>query len=362
MRESDIRSFGQWICNHDWSEVNQKDSLQVMCDNFYDTLINKMNEYFPLKTIKLHPTDKPWITPYLKSLIHQRQVAFHNDRMRWRYLSNKVARNVKFLKSKFYVDRVQKLKRDNPSSWYKNIKIMTGTDKRMNNDIRVPNIQKDDQCGIANAVNDFFANVSEDIPALSTSELPAYLPSGKPTTIQPWEVYKELRRIQPGKSSGPDGIPARLIREFALELSSPLCKILNVSYAQASVPSQWKKAIIVPIPKDSPPSTVDKLRPISLTDHFSKIAELFIAKRLLMDINPYLDTKQYGCRPGVSTNHCLVDIVNFLAESSEISNNVSTIVCNDFSKAFDRVSHTIAVTKLINLEQARILSSGYVTS
>ena len=62
--------------------------------------------------------------------------------------------------------------------------------------------------------------------------------------MQPWEVYRELQRLKPGKSAGPDGVPTRLIRTFAYEIAYPLTTILNSSFAEGEVPNRWKKAIV----------------------------------------------------------------------------------------------------------------------
>ena len=59
-----------------------------------------------------------------------------------------------------------------------------------------------------------------------------------------------LLKTKAGKAGGPDGISSRLIREFAQELSiKPLADILNKSYEEGACPPQWKKAVVVPIPK-----------------------------------------------------------------------------------------------------------------
>ena len=56
--------------------------------------------------------------------------------------------------------------------------------------------------------------------------------------LHPWEVYKELKAIKSSKASGPDGIPPKLIKEFAYELSSPLTDVLNCSFREGVVPHQ----------------------------------------------------------------------------------------------------------------------------
>ena len=62
-----------------------------------------------------------------------------------------------------------------------------------------------------------------------------------------------------GKAGGPDGISARFIKEFSYELSKPLTDILNQSYREGTVPCQWKKAVVVPIP-NTKPANWEKLR------------------------------------------------------------------------------------------------------
>ena len=254
----------------------------------------------------MHERDKAWVTPHLKSLIQKRERAFHsNNKDIWKSLRNKIQKEITRLKDRFYRERVQQLKLENPSSWYKHLKMMTG---KRNAQLDIIDDSRDDEspdksdAEKAEEIKTFFSSVNNDIPPLNLHDLPAYLPSSAASqTIYPWEVFRELKKIKPGKSCGPDGIPARLIREFALEIATPLCHILNLSYKSGTVPDQWKKAILVPIPKESPPVTLDKLRPISLTDHFAKVAELFIARQLLSDIKSHLDPKQYGSLPGQST-------------------------------------------------------------
>ncbi len=48
--------------------------------------------------------------------------------------------------------------------------------------------------------------------------------------------------------------------------------ILNLSYKEGVVPPIWKRAVVVPIPKEKL-ATWDMIRPVSLTDHFMKAAE-----------------------------------------------------------------------------------------
>ena len=138
------------------------------------------------------------------------------------------------------------------------------------------------------------------------------------------------------------------MKEFAYELSIPFTDILNASFTEGVVPSQWKKGIVVPVPKQNPPS-LDKLRPISLTSFFAKVAEGFVAEWVIDDIGDSIDLKQFGNVAGVSTNHYLINLIHYLFKGAEVSHNRGTVVLTDFSKAFDLVDHTILIDKIIRM-------------
>ena len=82
-------------------------------------------------------------------------------------------------------------------------------------------------------------------------------------------VLKKLIALNPAKSSGPDGVPAWLLKENADLLAPVVTDILNCSYLEARLPQSWKHANVAPIPKQTPVYDVNKhLRPISLTPAF----------------------------------------------------------------------------------------------
>ena len=104
----------------------------------------------------------------------------------------------------------------------------------------------------------------------------------------------------------------------------------------------------MPIPKTNPPKS-DKLRPVSLSDCFAKIAETFITDWILEDISDKIDLQQYGNVKGVSTSHYLVSLLHFLHQGADKVNNVGTVVLTDFSKAFDMVDHNLLIEKFIHI-------------
>ena len=91
MQDSTIRSCGRWLSHFDWSEVTNLTDINQKYDLFIQTLQNAIDEFFPIRKNKLHPTDKPWTSTRVKSLIRSRQAAFHrNDMTSWKILKKKV--------------------------------------------------------------------------------------------------------------------------------------------------------------------------------------------------------------------------------------------------------------------------------
>ena len=65
-------------------------------------------------------------------------------------------------------------------------------------------------------------------------------------------------------------------------------------------------------------------------------------------IGSQLDNKQFGNIKGLSTTHCLVDLLHCPFQHAEKSKAVSTLVMTDFCKAFDHIDHMVAIQKMIS--------------
>ena len=111
-------------------------------------------------------------------------------------------------------------------------------------------------------------------------------------------VVKLLRGLKAHKATGPDAIPARLLKEAADQLAPILTSIYRASLQQATVPEEWKKANIVPIFKKGDHSAASNYRPVSLTSIASKVMEHIISSQVMrhLDINAVLHGAQHGFR------------------------------------------------------------------
>ena len=113
-------AFGRWCNSHTWfADVKNHGACSELASSFTQDLSLAIDRIFPTKIVKIHCTDKPWMTPSLKQLIHKRQRAFHSgDRDLWRHHRSKVKKEISLKKHSFYTNKVQHLKSCNPKKWW----------------------------------------------------------------------------------------------------------------------------------------------------------------------------------------------------------------------------------------------------
>ena len=196
----------------------------------------------------------------------------------------------------------------------------------------------------ANILNRQFTSV---FSADDNSPLPNLGPNLHPTmndiTVNQNEVTKLLRNLKPSTASGPDGISAMLLKETAEEIS-PAVTLL---FQSSSVPSQWKKALIVPIYKKGSRSDAANYRPISLTPILCKLCEHLIHCAVIQHLSDQniLTDAQHGFRKRRSCDTQLLAIVDDLAKGIDDKAQTDVILL-DYAKAFDKVSHRHLLLKV----------------
>ena len=96
-------------------------------------------------------------------------------------------------------------------------------------------------------------------------------------------VFKAFLHVKK-TATGPDDLPFWFWKEYALELTPAITHILNVSLVTQQVPITWKTANVHPIPKETNISTLDQLRPISVTDVIMKLFERLVLDNLFLPL------------------------------------------------------------------------------
>lgn len=345
--DSATRSFGQWITHHRWTEVLTVEDVHDKWSNYTDTITAAYQHFFPTKTRRVHPSDTPWITPRIKRLIEQRNQAFHNNPSHYKYLRNKVIREIKTTKATYYPTRIHSLKQSNISKWYTKIKDLCGL---KNNTSPIPGVSHLPATEAAESINTHFATICQSLPSLDLTSLPAFLPTPSPLpSVHEFEVARSLSRLKSKRSTTPVDLPIKIYQEFAPEIATPLASIINASLRQSQCPNDWKTAYVTPVPKTLSPQSLGDLRPISITPIPSLLCEDFVFKWTYAHLAPLMDPQQYGNMRSSSTTHCLISLLDFTYRTLEQRKTSAALAFVDFRKAFDLVHHTTVISKAINL-------------
>ena len=168
-----------------------------------------------------------------------------------------------------------------------------------------------------------------------------------PITICSNGILKLRKNLKPGKANGPDGIPARFLRDFVTFLTPSLTLLFQASLNQHKLPSDWKHARIVPIFKKDDRKSVTNYRPILLTSFCSKLLEHIICSEISshLEANNLICKSQHGFQRLKSCETQLIHTIDDIATDLDNGRETDALFL-DFSKAFDKVPHKRLLLKL----------------
>lgn len=176
------------------------------------------------------------------------------------------------------------------------------------------------------------------------------------------ELLKEIKGLKIKKAPGFDLITAQVLKNLPKKAVKFLQLLMNAAIKLTHIPSIWKVAEIIMIPKPGkPPNDVKSYRPISLLPIISKLFESIIQKRIQIYIERFkvIPNHQFGFRKSHATIdqiHRITDVIEKAFERKEICSSLFL----DVAQAFDKVWHKGLIFKLNKFlphSYVRLLSS-----
>ena len=269
---------------------------------------------------------------------------------------NKTNKMVEKAKSRHFQHTINNNSND-PKQLWKGVNLIRGKGSKTTN-ITSLEVEEETVTGdknIAEVLNSFFVNVgpslSKELPE-SQNNYADYLQYSTQNSFTFDEVsendtLKLLCSLKESKSTGPDKINARLVKDSAEVICPTLTKIFNSSLQQGIFPEDLKNATISPIYKNGDKSDCSNYRPISVLSNVAKILEKIVYNQLISYINEnnILTNSQFGFRKSHSTTTSLLKSTNkwLLNIDKGLINGVLFL---DPRKAFDTVDHKILIDKL----------------
>ena len=148
------------------------------------------------------------------------------------------------------------------------------------------------------------------------------------------EIKKAIMLLKNGKSAGPDGIPAEVLKADLQTSVDMLHPLFTRIWEDEVIPQDWKEGYIVKLPKKGDLSQCKNYRGIMLLSIPGKVLNRIILNRIKAAVDVLLRDQQAGFRKGRSCTDQIATLRIIIEQSLEWN---SSLYINfiDFEKAFD---------------------------
>ena len=374
------QEFSENISNKNWSSFYDAPDPSAAWHEMLQFITEEADKMCPMKSFRIRNSKPCWLTNELLEQMKDRDYFYRkakrtNDEDDWnmaKFHRNQTNFNIRRAKADYIKDQLRNNEGNSAKFWRTIKNVMPskkGNQKSNTLSLRDDNDELVGNHLLAEYVNSFFANIGT--PNTDTTGTASFQSqAGHDGTVGPvqgldsppeeglleltpvtkFEVETIIKKINISKSSGITFISSRILRDSFQELIDKLVYLFNFSIKTTIFPDQWKKALVIPIPKSGDPHKIDNYRPISLLPLPGKILEKIVHTQLSshLEQNELLSNSQFGFRKQRSTAHAISQLLNQIY--TNINRSVATIaVYIDFSKALNCVQHATLLNKLKHL-------------
>ncbi len=138
------------------------------------------------------------------------------------------------------------------------------------------------------------------------NDLPHLDPGTQPPTedflFSQQGIERFLSKLQPNKASGPDELPARVLKETSSQIAAVVAVIFQQSYEQGILPEDCLNANVSAMYKKGEKASPANYSPVSLTCILCKTMEHVVTSQIHRHLETYniLHPNQYAFRKGLS--------------------------------------------------------------
>ena len=387
-RTYDKQKFVDNILAQRWNYFYDAPDPSQAWEEMSRIITREADKQCPLRTYKIRHKKPCWLTNEILEIMKDRDYFYQkakrtNSEDDWniaKFHRNQTNFNVRKAKADYIKDQLRNSE-GNSSKFWRTIKQIMPSKKGQNSEPQISIMDDNNEAikdyATADFMNEYFAslgsmpkktcndsrtpkkqsptpptpkNQSLDSPTVPPHKCPSEEETEKPfefVSVSRVEVDRLLRKINISKSSGITFLSSKLFKDSFQALSDRLTYLFNFSLERALFPDQWKKALVIPIPKTGDPKKAENYRPISLLPLPGKILEKLAHTQLAiyLENNNMLSDNQFGFRRQRSTSHAISQLLNQIYTNINRS-TITAAIYIDFSKAFNCVQHTTLISKL----------------
>lgn len=346
---ADYDSLNEALGAVDWSSELSEQDLNGNVERLYTIINSLFDRYVPSfpRYCKKYPT---WYTlPTIKVLKEKQK--FHK---RWKIYKNlmdystyKLLRGrAKYLIAEDYarfIDSVESSIKQDPKYFWRYVRSKKNS-PCIPDFIKTSTTIVTNQQNICNLFCQYFGSVFE--PSLE-KKIVEHLDT--PLNIGSYRISRDKIKDKiismPNGGAGPYEIPPTFLKKCLNNLIEPLHTLFNRSLTEGCFPQRWKFAHLVPVFKSGDKNVVENYRPISKLCVIGKLFESIVTDMFFFDVKSVLNVEQHGFIKKRSVDTNLFSYVEYVLGSMDSGLSVDSVY-TDFSKAFDKINHSIMISKL----------------
>ena len=199
---------------------------------------------------------------------------------------------------------------------------------------------------LAEKLATYFVTITDEFEPIERNAAPVTF-SSPFDLLMPHQVAERICADKTVKSALDGDILPTLKNPYSDIIAIPATRIINYCLQSARWPEPWLVETQSVIPKCDNASSFDQLRNLSCTNSLSKTLESFVIDKLRGEI--CLRSNQFGGLKGSGAAHFLVECWDRILRSTDTHDSAAALLSIDFSKAFNRMDHTVCVGALADL-------------
>ncbi len=249
-KRGDFDKLNQLLATFPWDTIFIHNDITSIVDAWTDTFLTLAKECIPYTSIIVRPSDLPYMTTHLRSMIRRKDRLFKlwsrtlRDDHRGYYTRLRNETNCELSRAeRNYIEKECDLLEvnKNSSKWWKTVKRLCCFKKTSNTIAPIANkdgILVYDAESKADIFNEFYAGVStmegfnDEIPSNNIASGPLL----STINILQNDVYELLSKLDTTKATGPDNIGNLLLKKCAPSISGVLTRIFNLSLTLGEFP------------------------------------------------------------------------------------------------------------------------------
>ncbi|CAH0549695.1 unnamed protein product [Brassicogethes aeneus] len=363
MRNYNTNNLQDYLLDIEWN--NSSSDVNILANNFINDISRVFNEKCPKRTISFcnKYENKKWITPQIKQQMQERDSLYvravqEKNNVIWseyKRLRNCIVSSIKCEKDKFFKQTIYDNKNNSCKMW-KNLKLLL-PEKISSSpaEINFEGTVIKNELDIANKFNNYFVNSIVDIVSVipkhhavaSNVELsPVFHVFEKFQSVSMTEMKKIIKTMK-NVGGCESGVSKKVLCDICDVAGNRLLDVLNTSLYTGVFPEEWKRSIIVPVPKVQKTILHNQFRPINTVEVYEKVLELVVKKQLQYhcDVNNILVSNQSGFRSNHSCESVVVNICDTFVKLID-KGKIVLAVFLDLRRAFETVDRDILINKL----------------